>query len=82
MWTVYVLRSQYNGGLYIGMTCDLKRRLHEHNRGYNKSTKGKGPFDLLWSEQFPDREHARAREKYLKSVAGREWIKKTLVGSN
>ena len=48
MWYVYVLRSDKNGWLYIGLTKDVDRRLSEHNRGYNRSTKGKGPFRLVY----------------------------------
>jgi putative endonuclease len=44
-WTVYVLRSVKGRRLYIGLTKDLSRRLNEHNRGYNRSTKGRGPFE-------------------------------------
>ena len=79
MWIVYVLRSRKNGWLYIGLTNDVARRLREHNRNYNKSTKGKGPFELIHTETFATRAQARAREKHLKSGAGREMLKKTCV---
>jgi len=69
VWTVYVLRSLSKGWLYIGMTNDLERRLREHNRGYNRSTKGKGPFELVHTETFATRVEARAREKHLKTGA-------------
>ncbi len=73
-YTVYVLRSQSKGWFYIGMTSDLDRRLREHNRGYNRSTKGKGPFALVHTETFASRTEARAREKKLKTGSGREWL--------
>ena len=75
MWSVYVLYSLRNGWLYIGLTNNVERRLVEHNRGYNRSTKGKGPFQLLLTEVYPTRGAAREREKHLKSGAGREWIR-------
>lgn len=74
MWTVYVLRSRKNGWLYIGLTNDSDRRKAEHDKGYNRSTKGKGPFDLPQSEVFATRPEARQREKYLKSGVGRELL--------
>ena len=77
MWTVYILVSQKNNWLYIGLTNCLDRRLAEHNRGYNRSTKGKGPFALLHQETFASRAEARQREKSLKSGSGREWVKST-----
>ena len=74
-YTVYVLRSLRNGWFYIGMTDDLDRRVREHNRGYNRSTKGKGPFAVIHSEQFATRPEARGREKHLKTTKGREWLR-------
>lgn len=71
-WFVYVLRSRKNGWLYIGLTNDVERRLREHNRGYNPSTKGKGPFDLVKTEAYATRPEARRREKQLKTGAERE----------
>jgi putative endonuclease len=77
-YKVYVLRSQSNGWFYIGMTNNLNRRLREHNGGHNRSTKGKGPFVLVHTETFATRAQARAREKKLKTGAGREWLKAQL----
>ena len=77
-FTFYVLRSLRNGWLYIGMSSDPARRLREHNRGYNRSTKGKGPFRMVHTEHFATRQEARRREKQLKTGAGREWLKRHL----
>ena len=71
---VYVLRSQKNGHLYIGMTNNLERRLEEHNTGKNRSTKAYIPYKLLTFEKFKTRVEARLREKYLKSSVGRRFI--------
>ena len=76
-WYVYVLRGGSKGWFYIGLTNDVQRRLGEHNRGYSRSTKGKGPFVLLHVEAFADRPRARLREKELKSSKGRRWLKAT-----
>ena len=81
MFFVYVLRSQRDGTLYIGLTQDVARRLQQHNRGHERSTRAKRPFALLLSEGFETREAARAREKYHKSGFGRE-ILKTSLGSS
>jgi len=74
VWTVYVLRSLKSGWFYIGLTNDVDRRLHEHNSGYNRSTKGKGPFTVLQTERFATRQEARTRERWLKSGQGREFL--------
>ncbi len=75
MFYVYVLRSQRDSSLYIGLTQDLPRRLQQHNRGHGRSTRAKRPFVLLLFERFETRAAARAREKYYKSGFGREILK-------
>ena len=72
---VYVLRSEKDGRYYVGMTSDLRKRLIAHNTGRTKSTKGYRPWRLLHLEEYPDREIARKREKYLKSGYGKQWLK-------
>ena len=61
--------------IYVGLTNDLDRRLNEHNKGENRSTKAYKPFALIYKEQFNSRVEARAREKYLKSGIGKEFLK-------
>jgi putative endonuclease len=80
MFFVYVLRSQRDCTLYVGLTNNLTRRLQEHNRGHQRSTKAKRPFTLLLSECFETRHAARAREKYYKSGFGREILKASFAG--
>ena len=72
---VYVLKSQKDGRLYVGMTQDLEKRLKEHNLGRTKSTKGYRPWTVIHEEVYQDREAARKREKYLKSGYGKQWLK-------
>ena len=76
MWYVYVLRSLKNDWLYIGLSKDVDRRLREHNRGYNRSTRGKGPFRLMHTETFTTRQEARQREVYFKTGTGREFLRR------
>ena len=78
MFYVYILHSAKDGGLYIGYTTDLKRRLAEHQKGLSKSTKSRGPFRLIHYEAFLENADARAREKYLKSGYGRQQLRSQL----
>jgi len=71
---VYVLRGS-DGRNYTGITDDLARRIREHNAGRTPADRGRGPFTLIYKEQLPDHAAARRREKYLKSGAGRRWLK-------
>lgn len=73
-WFVYVLKSAKDEGRYVGMSHDVEKRLIEHNAGYVQSTQARRPFVLVHREEYADRAQARAREKYLKSGIGREWM--------
>jgi putative endonuclease len=75
MITVYAIKSLTRNYVYVGMTNDLERRLQEHNNGENKSTKAYKPFVLIYSEIFPGRVLARAKEKFLKSGVGKEFLR-------
>ncbi len=75
MYTVYVLENKLKKFHYTGMTSDLSRRLYEHTSGYSKTTKRYLPVALIYSEVYDTRTAARTREKYLKSGAGREFLK-------
>ena len=75
---VYVLKSEKNDDLYVGVAYDPQNRLKEHNGGKNRYTKGLRPWVIIHSETFPDWKSARVREKYLKSGVGKEFLKKQL----
>jgi putative endonuclease len=72
---VYVLRDA-NGHCYTGITTRLGARITEHNGGRTRADRGRGPFRLIHKEEHPDHATARQREKYFKSGAGREWLKR------
>ncbi len=74
MYTVYVLQDE-QGRLYKGYTNNLKRRLAEHKRGQTISTKYLKNIKVVYTESFESRELARDRELYLKSAAGRRFLK-------
>jgi putative endonuclease len=76
MFYVYVLYSESAGKKYTGYTTNLTARLSQHNEGFSGSfTKGKGPWKLIYSETYNNRTEAQQREKYLKTGAGRDFIK-------
>jgi len=70
---VYILASQRNGTLYVGVTSDLVKRVWEHK---NKLTEGfTEQYDvnrLVYYEHFPDAQNAIRREKRLKKY-NRKW---------
>jgi|SRR5882724_1878587 len=78
MFYVYLLHSAKDNGFYIGYSTDLKRRLSEHMRGASFATKSRGPWKLIYYEAYTEREDAEGREKFLKSGAGRRFLRAQL----
>lgn len=70
---VYLLASKKYGTLYIGVTNDIVRRIHEHKSkvvaGFSKRY---GVDRLVWFEIYDDPVNAIKREKELKKWR-REW---------
>ena len=79
MYFVYVLRNP-EGRRYVGQTEDLKRRLMDHQTGLGHYTKNRGPWELVYSEEYETRSEAMNREKFLKTGRGRVVLKSLLVG--
>ena len=75
---VYVLQSELDSGLYIGMTGNLRRRLEEHQKGESLSTKGRRPWKLIYYEAYLLESDAEGREMFLKSGSGRRFLDKQL----
>jgi putative endonuclease len=70
---VYILASQKNGTIYIGVTNNLERRLYEHKNHVVKGFTAKyNVTKLVWFEQTSSVEAAIEKEKQLKKWA-RAW---------
>lgn len=67
VYFVYILASQRNGTLYIGVTNFLRRRVYEHKTGVHEGFTKKYVVDkLVYFERFGQIELAIQREKQLK----------------
>ena len=74
MFHVYVLLSSTKNNRYIGFTGNLEKRIRDHNFGESRYTKNRGPWKLIYTEEFNLRSDAMSREKFLKSGKGREFL--------
>jgi len=70
----YILRSTSSGRFYIGHTENVTTRLAEHNANRVTSTRNRGPWELLHTEEFPTRTEAMLRERELKRMKSHRWI--------
>ncbi|MBL0181932.1 MAG: GIY-YIG nuclease family protein [Chitinophagaceae bacterium] len=66
MYYVYIIESRQSGLFYKGSTSDYNRRLDEHNNNINDYTKEKGPWKLVFVQEFESKSEALAKEKRLK----------------
>ena len=71
----YILQNLKDKKWYTGSTKDLRNRFMEHQKGYVFSTKGRGPFRLIYYEACLNEQDARIREKYLKSGMGKRYLR-------
>jgi putative endonuclease len=72
-YSVYILASKRNGTLYVGVTNDLVRRVHEHRTdAVSGFTEKYGVHRLVYHEQTDDILSALAREKQIKKW-NRKW---------
>ena len=65
MYKVYVIENPA-GRRYIGISSEIQLRLDQHNRGVSKWTKGKGPWELIWTSEAMSLSDARKFENKLK----------------
>lgn len=70
---VYLLASKKHGTLYLGVTNDIVRRIHEHKSKVVAGFSKRYSVDrLVWFEIYDDPVTAIEREKELKKWR-REW---------
>lgn len=75
MYHTYVLKSSFNNDIYVGSTENIENRLHKHNSGRVKSTKGYRPWILLESKEFLTRSEAYRYEMFLKTGQQKELLR-------
>ncbi len=75
MYYVYAISSISQNYIYVGLTHDPQQRIHQHNCGYERTTKPYMPFKVLLIEEFESRVKAREREKELKTTQGKRYLR-------
>ena len=71
-WYLYVLRCG-DGTLYTGITTDVQARFAQHQAGKGaKYTRGRGPLELVYTEECDDHSAALKRELAVKALSREE----------
>ena len=76
---VYILRCS-DDTLYTVWTNDLEKRIKAHSNGTGaKYTRGRGPVELVYFEEFDDKKDAMKREYEIKKYtrSKKEWLIKS-----
>jgi predicted GIY-YIG superfamily endonuclease len=74
-WKLYILRCG-DGTLCTGITTDVEKRLETHRSGKGaKYTRGRGPLELVYSEECADHSAALRREHEIKALSRAEKLK-------
>jgi putative endonuclease len=72
-YAVHLLASRRHGTIYLGITNDIVRRVHEHKKKVVPGFTAKYGVDrLVWFEVYDDPASAITREKAVKKWR-REW---------
>lgn len=79
---VYIMASERNGTLYIGVTSDLVKRVWEHREGWGEGfTKKYSLHKLVYFELHNGMSNAIQREKQIKKW-NRTWKKEMIEKQN
>ena len=79
---VYILASRAGGAIYVGVTSDLVRRVHEHKHGMVPGhTKRYGIDRLVYFEVYSTAYQAIQREKNIKHWP-RAWKTRLIAENN
>ena len=65
----------------MGSTDDLERRLSEHLRGHTPSTRGRGPWKLVYKEEFATLLEVRRRELEIKGWKSSRMIRALIISA-
>lgn len=72
MHYTYILKCKDNT-YYTGYTTNLEKRLKAHNEGKGaKYTRGRGPVELVYYEEYEEKQMAMRREWEIKQLSHKE----------
>jgi putative endonuclease len=68
MFFVYIIQSLKDYSYYFGITSNLEDRLFRHNRNYERYTRNRSPWKLVWCTPKKNRVDALSLERKLKNM--------------
>jgi putative endonuclease len=77
----YILQSRSTGRYYVDHTENLQKRVFEHNNNRTDSIRNRGPWDLVYSEEFATRSEASQREWQMNRMKSHAWLERLVRAS-
>jgi putative endonuclease len=74
MYFVYILHSLKDGSYYYGITSCIENRWLRHNNYFEKYTREKGPWRMIWCAPKQTRGDALVLERKLKNMKSSKQI--------
>ena len=74
-FTVYILYSDQFNKHYTGFTTNLEQRILSHNELGKDWSKSFRPWRIIYTKEFASKTEAMQHEKWLKTGAGRDFVK-------
>ena len=78
---LYILQSETSGRYYVGQTKNLQERINYHNANYSQSLRNRGPWKLVYHEEYASRTQALKREIQIKRQKSRLFIESLVSAS-
>ena len=78
MFYFYILFSESVNKYYVGSTSNLNERLKKHNTNHKGFTGGVKDWTIVYSEPYPSKSKALARERSIKKLKSRSKIIKLI----
>jgi putative endonuclease len=75
MYYTYIIETLNGKHRFIGHCRNLKSQLNQHNSRNVKATRDNRPWRVIYSEKFKIKNDAISREKYFKSISGKNGSK-------
>jgi putative endonuclease len=72
----YILQRPSTDCYYVGHTENLQKRVFEHNNNRTGSIRNRGPWLLVYSEEFATRSEASQRERQMKPMKSHAWLER------
>ena len=75
---VYILHSSFLNKYYIGHTSNIEKRLRSHLFNHSGFTSKAKDWKVVYSEEFPSKTEAQAKELQIKNWKSRVMIEKLI----